>query len=62
MMPNVLSPNQMEMKGMSALKKMHRKRMLEIAGAPDPNDDPIILEIRRRLVGLILESVETNFF
>jgi hypothetical protein len=50
------------MKGLNWMGQMHRKRMQEIGGAPDPDDDPRILEIRRRLVGMILESVEANFF
>jgi hypothetical protein len=61
-MPNVPSPNQLTMKGLNWLGQMHRKRMQDFGGEPDPDDDPRILEIRRRLIGMIPKSVEADFF
>jgi hypothetical protein len=61
-MPNVLSPHEISLDGWNWMSRLNRKRMLDIGGAPDPEDHPIVLEIRRRLVGMVLESAELNLF
>jgi hypothetical protein len=40
---------------------MNKKREEEIGGLPTPEDHPMITEIRRRLVGMVLEAAEINF-
>ena len=61
-MPNVLSPNQIIMDGLAAISRVNQKREEEIGGDPKPDDHPMLVEIRRRLVGTILEAAEVNFF
>ena len=60
-MPNVLSPNQLNMEGMNWIGEMNRKRATEIGGQPTSDDHPMILEMRRRIVGMVLEAAEVNF-
>ena len=61
-MPNVLSPNQVSLDSLDAISRLNRKREEEIGGDPKPDDHPMLVEIRRRLVGTILEAAEVNFF
>ena len=60
-MPNVLSPNVVSLDGWNAISQMNKKREEEIGGLPTPEDHPMITEIRRRLVGMVLEAAEINF-
>lgn len=60
-MPNVLSPYQINMDGWNFMNRINRKRELEIGGDPSPDDHPMILEIRRRIIGVVLEATEANF-
>jgi len=60
-MPNVLSPNEIEWGNWDSFSKLNRKREIEIGGLPTPEDHPMVTEIRRRLVGIVLEAAETNF-
>ena len=60
-MPNVLSPNQISLDGLDAMSKLNRKREEEIGGDPKPDDHPMVIEIRRRLVEFVLEAAEINF-
>jgi hypothetical protein len=60
-LPNVLSPNQISWGNWDSISKLNRKRKVEIEGLPTPEDHPVITEIRRRLVGIVLESAEANF-
>ena len=60
-MPNVLSPNLVSTEGLNWIGEMNRKREREIGGQPDPEDHPMILEIRRRIVEIVLEAAEAKF-
>jgi len=60
-LPNVLSPNHISWGNWDSISKLNRKRKVEIEGLATPDDHPVITEIRRRLVGIVLESAEANF-
>jgi hypothetical protein len=60
-MPNVLSPNEIVWGNWDSFSKLNRKREIEIGGLPTPEDHPMVIEIRRRLVGIVLEAAEANF-
>ena len=40
---------------------MEQKRAVDISGEPKPDDHPMILEIRRRLMAMLEEAAECNF-
>ncbi len=56
--PNVLSPNALVLDNMNAFSAMKAKRKQEIAGEPKDDDHPMVTEIRRRLVDMVLEAAE----
>ena len=45
-----------------AFKDLQRKREELIGGEPRPDDHPLVVELRRRLVGLLEESADCNLF
>ncbi len=54
-------PNHISWGYWDSISKLNRKRKVEIEGLATPDDHPVITEIRRRLVGIVLESAEANF-
>jgi hypothetical protein len=50
------------MNGLGAMSELNRRREEDLASVPKPDDHPMVVEIRRRLVGLILDAAEANFF
>ncbi|XP_065656068.1 uncharacterized protein LOC136081805 [Hydra vulgaris] len=60
-MPNVLSPFQIDFGGWRSISELNKKREREIGGAPKPDDHPMVREIRRRVLGIVLEAEEIGF-
>ena len=61
-MYGVLSPCQFDMDRLDAISQINRKREEEIGGPAKADDHPMLIEIRRRMVGAVLEAVQVNFF
>ncbi|XP_047138395.1 uncharacterized protein LOC105848773 [Hydra vulgaris] len=60
-MSNVLSPFQIDFGGWRSIAEITKKHEREVGGAPKPDDHPMIREIRRRVLGLVLEAEEVGF-
>ena len=57
----VLNPNEMKMESLADLRKFEKYRNKKIPAKDIPEDHPMLLEIRRRLIGAVEDLNEFGF-
>ena len=60
-MPTFIETEKIEVDTWRSMKELMKKREVEIGRASLPNDSAVLVEIRRRLIGLVEEAADCGF-
>ncbi len=60
--PNILSPNEIKFENFSDFHDVDERKKVEISGPDKPDDPPLLVEMRRRIIDIVHELEDIGEF